>query len=233
MHAQQPGGSTSASPIDSKSYAGMKWRLIGPFRGGRVLTVTGVPSQPIPITLGPSPAAFGKPRTAASPGSPFREANHLFHWQHRGCGFRPQRHLRGNRPKLASRKYLLRRRVYRSNDAGKTWANIGLEGHPAHRQNYHSSHQSRRRIVAALGHAYGTNTERGIFRTRDGGKTWEKVLYLDDRTAALTSYSIPAIPTFFSPPCGRAIALPGRSIAAAPRTASSVPNDERLHLEAR
>jgi hypothetical protein len=46
MHAQQPGGSASASPIDLKSYAGMKWRLIGPFRGGRVLTVAGVPSQP-------------------------------------------------------------------------------------------------------------------------------------------------------------------------------------------
>ena len=75
--------------------------------------------------------------------------------------------------------------VYKSTDAGKTWTNVGLKDtrhigaviiHPTNPDIVY---------VAALGHAYGPNTERGIFRTRDGGKTWEKVLYLDDRTGGI------------------------------------------------
>src|SRR5205807_613598 len=75
--------------------------------------------------------------------------------------------------------------VYKSTDAGKTWTNVGLKDtrhigaiivHPANPDIV---------FVAALGHAYGPNTDRGVFRTRDGGKTWEKVLYLDDRTGAI------------------------------------------------
>src|SRR5260370_39375967 len=75
--------------------------------------------------------------------------------------------------------------VYRSNDGGKTWNNVGLKDsrhigkvivHPTNPEVA---------FVAALGHAYGKNTERGIFRTRDGGKSWEKVLYSYDRTGAV------------------------------------------------
>jgi photosystem II stability/assembly factor-like uncharacterized protein len=75
--------------------------------------------------------------------------------------------------------------VYKSTDAGKTWTNVGLKDtrhigaviiHPSNPDVV---------FVAALGHAYGPNTERGIFRTRDGGKTWDKVLYLDDRTGGI------------------------------------------------
>ena len=75
--------------------------------------------------------------------------------------------------------------VYKSVDAGKTWTNIGLKEsrhigalivHPT---------QPDVAFVAALGHVYGPNQERGIFRTRDGGKTWEKVLYINDRTGGI------------------------------------------------
>src|SRR5207245_342890 len=75
--------------------------------------------------------------------------------------------------------------VYKSTDAGKTWTNVGLKDsrhigkvivHPANAEVV---------FVAALGHAYGPNAERGIFRTRDGGKSWEKVLYLNDRTGGI------------------------------------------------
>ena len=75
--------------------------------------------------------------------------------------------------------------VYKSTDAGKTWTNVGLKDtrhigdviiHPTNPDVV---------FVAALGHAYGPNSDRGIFRTRDGGRTWEKVLYLDDRTGGV------------------------------------------------
>src|SRR5260370_31717514 len=78
--------------------------------------------------------------------------------------------------------------ISRSNDGGKTWNNIGLKDTRhigaviVHPTNPDVS------FVAALCHAYGTNTEREIFRTSDGGKTWEKVLYLDDRTHALAFF---------------------------------------------
>ena len=186
MHAQQPGGSASASPIDSKSYAGMKWRLIGPFRGGRVLTVTGVPSQPNTYYFGAVAGGVWKTtdggvswdplfekQTTSSIGSMAvadSDPNVIYAGTGEAC-------IRGN--------ISFGDGVYRSNDAGKTWINIGLKDtrhigkliiHPTNPDVV---------FVAALGHAYGTNTERGIFRTRDGGKTWEKVLYLDDRTGGI------------------------------------------------
>src|SRR2546426_5805991 len=75
--------------------------------------------------------------------------------------------------------------VYKSVDAGKTWKNIGLRDtrHISHLLVH--PHNPNIVFVAALGHAYGPNTERGVFRSTDGGATWEKVLYKDEKTGAI------------------------------------------------
>jgi photosystem II stability/assembly factor-like uncharacterized protein len=176
----------TANPIDPKTYSGMKWRLIGPFRGGRVLAVTGVPSQPNTYYFGAVAGGVWKTtdggvswdplfdkQTTSSIGSiavSDSDPNVIYVGTGEAC-------IRGN--------ISFGDGVYRSNDAGKTWANVGLKDtrhigsvivHPTNPDVA---------FVAALGHAYGANTERGIFRTRDGGKTWEKVLYLDDRTGGI------------------------------------------------
>jgi photosystem II stability/assembly factor-like uncharacterized protein len=176
----------AANPIDPKTYGGMKWRLVGPFRGGRVLAVTGVPSQPNTYYFGAVAGGVWKTtdggvswdplfdkQTTSSIGSiavSDSDPNVIYVGTGEAC-------IRGN--------ISFGDGVYRSNDAGKTWANVGLKDtrhigsvivHPTNPDVA---------FVAALGHAYGTNTERGIFRTRDGGKTWEKVLYLDDRTGGI------------------------------------------------
>jgi photosystem II stability/assembly factor-like uncharacterized protein len=180
-NAQQP-----VNPVDPKTYGGMKWRLIGPFRGGRSITVTGVPSQPNTFYFGAVAGGVWKTTDAGNSWDPLFEKqttssigaiavsdsdpNVIYVGSGEAC-------IRGN--------ISFGDGVYRSNDGGKTWNNIGLKDtrhigavivHPTNPDVA---------FVAALGHAYGTNAERGIFRTRDGGKTWEKVLYLDDRTGGI------------------------------------------------
>src|SRR6266849_730992 len=176
----------AVNPVDPKTYGGMKWRLIGPFRGGRALAVTGVPSQPNTFYFGAVAGGVWKTTDAGNTWDPLFEKqttssigaiavsdsdpNVIYVGSGEAC-------IRGN--------ISFGDGVYRSNDGGKTWTNVGLKDsrhigavivHPTNPDVA---------FVAALGHAYGANTERGIFRTRDGGKTWEKVLYLDDRTGGI------------------------------------------------
>src|SRR5215470_13647673 len=175
-----------AQQIDPKSYGGMKWRLIGPFRGGRVVTVAGVPSQPYTYYFGAVAGGVWKTTDGGLSWDPLfdkqgissigsvavadSDPNVIFVGTGEAC-------IRGNISYGDG--------VYKSTDAGKTWTNVGLKEtrhigaviiHPTNPDVV---------FVAALGHAYGPNPERGVYRTRDGGKTWEKVLYLDDRTGGI------------------------------------------------
>ena len=75
--------------------------------------------------------------------------------------------------------------IYKTVDGGKTWKNIGLRDSRAIGKLIVDPKNPDRVLVAALGHPYGPNTERGIFRTLDGGKTWEKVLYKDENTGGI------------------------------------------------
>ncbi len=194
-----------AQQIDPKTYSAMKWRLIGPFRGGRAITVAGVPSQPNTYYFGAVSGGVWKTTDGGISWDPLfdkqsissigaiavadSDPNVIYAGSGEAC-------IRGN--------ISFGDGVYKSTDAGKTWTNVGLKDtrhigdiiiHPTNPDVV---------FVAALGHAYGPNPDRGIYRTRDGGKTWEKVLYLDDRTGAIESSSIRTIRTFFSPRCGRA-----------------------------
>ncbi len=178
----------NSQQIDPKTYGGMKWRLIGPFRGGRVITVAGVPSQPYTYYFGAVSGGVWKTTDGGISWDPLfdkqgisvssmgaiavadSDPNVIYAGSGEAC-------IRGN--------ISFGDGVYKSTDAGKTWTNVGLKDtrhigaviiHPTNPDVVY---------VAALGHAYGPNTERGIFRTRDGGKSWEKVLYLDDRTGGI------------------------------------------------
>jgi photosystem II stability/assembly factor-like uncharacterized protein/DNA-binding FrmR family transcriptional regulator len=186
MLALSLAGISLAQQVDPKSYGGMKWRLIGPFRGGRALAVTGVPSQPHTYYFGAVSGGVWKTMDGGITWDPISDKqtissigaiavsdsdpNILYAGSGEAC-------IRGNISYGDG--------VYKSTDAGKAWANVGLKDsqhigkviiHPANPDIV---------FVAALGHAYGANTERGIFRTRDGGKSWEKVLYLNDRTGGI------------------------------------------------
>ena len=172
--------------IDPKTYEGMKWRLIGPFRGGRSLTAVGVVSQPNTYYFGAVSGGVWKTTDGGLSWDPIFDKQNIS-----SIGSIAVADSDPNVIYVGTGEACIRGDisygdgVYKSVDAGKTWVNVGLKDsrhiasvivHPT---------QPDTAFVAALGHVYGPNQERGIFRTKDGGKTWEKVLYINDRTGGI------------------------------------------------
>jgi photosystem II stability/assembly factor-like uncharacterized protein len=176
------------SPTPADPLKALQWRSIGPFRGGRVTAVAGVASQPLvyyfgatgggvwkttdgginwePITDG---TVFGTGSVGAI-GLSDSDPNIIYV----GMGESP---VRGNVSHGDG--------VYKSMDAGKTWKRVGLEDtrqigrvrvHPRNPDVVY---------VAALGHLFGPNEQRGIFRSKDGGKNWERVLQRGNKAGAI------------------------------------------------
>ena len=176
----------ASAQIDESLYKGMKWRLIGPFRGGRALAVTGVPGEPENYYFGAVAGGvwktidggvnwtplFDKQPIASIGAIAVADSDHnvIYVGTGEGC-------IRGN---LAYGDG-----VYKSIDGGKTWKNVGLKDSQHIGALVVDPKNPDVVLVAALGHAYGPNSERGIFRTRDGGKSWEKVLYKDDKSGGI------------------------------------------------
>ncbi len=171
---------------EDKLFKGMKYRLIGPFRGGRSLTAAGIPGDPTTYYFGATGGGVWKSTDAAMSWSPVFDkegsgsigslavANSDRNTIYVGTG---EACIRGN---IANGDG-----VYKSLDGGKTWKNIGLRDSRAIGKVIVNPANADIVFVAALGHPYGPNTERGIFRTLDGGKNWERVLYKDENTGGI------------------------------------------------
>src|SRR2546430_6767920 len=186
-----PSSSPSASPtpapqIDPKLFSGMQWRQVGPFRGGRALAIEGVRDEPNTWYFGAVAGGVWKTADGGANWTPLFDKQDIssigatavassdHNTVYVGTG---EAAIRGNTTYGTG--------VYKSVDAGKNWKNIGLRDtrqigalivHPNNPDIV---------LVAALGHAFGPNPERGIFRTSDGGKTWAKVLSKDENTGGI------------------------------------------------
>ncbi len=174
------------SQIDPSYFNSMQWRCIGPHRGGRTVGGVGVPQQPnvfyigvnnggvwkttdfgrtwVPIFDDQSTGSIGD--IAVSPSDP----NVIYVGSGEGL----------QRPDLS-----VGDGIYKSIDAGKTWIHLGLNDAQQIGGLAIDPANENRLFVAALGHPYGPNSERGVYRTLDGGKAWEKVLYKDENTGAV------------------------------------------------
>jgi photosystem II stability/assembly factor-like uncharacterized protein len=174
----------NAQLVDQKVYSEMKWRQIGPPRAGRARALAGVPSQPNVFYIGFDNGGVWRSTDYGSTWEP------LFDDQPTGsigaiavAPSDPNIIYVGTgagiiRPDLATGDG-----IYKSTDAGKTWTHLGLRDSQMTAQIDVDPHDPNRLFVASLGHPYGPNSERGIYRSTDGGATFERVLYKDEYTS--------------------------------------------------
>src|ERR1700732_3846185 len=187
---EQPAASenpaTTATSNEDPLFKGMKYRVIGPSRGGRSLTASGSAGGPTAYYFGATgggvwkttdgavswTSVFDKQAVSAigslavAPSDP----NIVYVGTGEAC-------IRGNISHGDG--------IYKTVDGGKTWRNVGLRDSRAIGKLIVDPKNPDMVFVAALGHPFGPNSERGIFRTTDGGKNWEKVLYKDENTGGI------------------------------------------------
>ena len=183
-----------AAPPES-AYGALQWRSIGPFRGGRAVAAVGVPGSPNVFYFGAAAGGVWKTIDAGATWKPVFDdvkassigaiavARSNPDIVYVGTG---EANLRGNVTWGSG--------VFKSTDAGKTWTDLGLADTRQIGAIVVDPVDPNVVLVAAVGHAFGPNAQRGVFRTTDGGKNWTRVLYKNDLTGAIDLIADPHDP---------------------------------------
>ncbi len=169
--------------IDSSVYNSLQWRSIGPYRGGRTVGAAGVPQQPNVFYIGVNNGGVWKTTdygrkwfpifddqptgSIGTIGIALSDPNIIYVGSGEGL----------HRPDLSTGNG-----IYKSTDAGKTWVHLGLRDGQQIPKIAIDPKNPDRVFIAVLGHPYGPNEERGIYRSVNGGKSFEKILYIDENT---------------------------------------------------
>jgi photosystem II stability/assembly factor-like uncharacterized protein len=179
-------GSDGTASFDPALFGGLEYRMVGPARGGRVTAVTGVPSEPRTFYMGVASGGVWKTTDAGATWLPISDGQIP-------VGSIGAIEVAASNPDIIyvgtgsddiRSNVSTGRGVYKSTDGGKTWSFVGLRqagqigGVRVDPTNPDVVY------VAADGNAFAPNAERGVFRTRDGGKSWEKVLFISDSTGS-------------------------------------------------
>ena len=204
--------SARAQQVPANLYSGMKWRMIGPFRAGKVNAVAGVPGNSPVYYFGSNGGGVWKttdggvtwrPIFDDQPVAPIgaltlapSNSNIIYVGSGVNSVYSDLAHGNG---------------VYKSTDAGNTWQHLGLDDTRHIGRILVDPRNADIVLVAAMGHSAGPNEERGVFRSADGGRTWKKVLYHDNVTGAIDLCFDPGNPRVAYAALWHGIRKPGQS----------------------
>jgi photosystem II stability/assembly factor-like uncharacterized protein len=188
--------SAASAAFDTSLFNALEWREIGPFRGGRVTAVAGHADQPLTYYFGGTGGGVWKTTDGGLTWAPISD-------KYFGAGSIGAIEVAPSDPNViyvGTGESPIRGNVspgngmYKSTDAGKTWTHTGLPN--AGQIGAIRVHPTNPDLVyaAVLGHAFGPNPERGVFRSKDGGKTWDKILFRSDSAGAIDLAMDPANP---------------------------------------
>ena len=179
-------GSLFAQPFSPRLYDSMRWRMIGPYRGGRTVAAAGAPGRPNVFYIGVCNGGVWKTTDYGHVWTP------IFDDQPTGsigaiavAGADPNTIYVGSGEGLQRPDLSVGDGIYKTTDGGKTWQHLGLRDGQQIAQILVDPRDANRVFVAVLGHPYGPNAERGVYRSTDGGATWQPVLTKDENTGAV------------------------------------------------
>jgi len=173
----------------------LHWRSIGPFRGGRVLTVSGVPGEPHHFYFGAVNGGVWETRDAGRTWAPIFDSAPIGSIGALAVAPSDPRVIYVGTGEADMRSDIAQGEgMFRSNDSGHTWQPIGLEDSQQIGRILVDPTNPDVVLVAALGHPYGGNELRGVFRSADGGKNWQRTLYKDADSGAIDLVAEPGAP---------------------------------------
>jgi photosystem II stability/assembly factor-like uncharacterized protein len=179
-------GTAASSFAASNDFGDLHWRMLGPYRGGRVLAVAGVPGQPQHFYFGAVNGGVWETLDAGRTWEPIFDKQPVGSIGALAIAPSDSKVIYVGSGEADMRSDIAQGDgMYRSADAGKTWARIGLADSQQIGRIIVDPRDANTLFVAALGHPYGPNAERGVFRSRDGGAHWQRVLGKDSDTGAI------------------------------------------------
>ncbi len=182
--------------IPENTYAGMKWRLVGPFRAGWATMAEGIPDSLNTFYFGAAGGGIWKTSDAGRTWKPFMQNESASSIGAIAIAHSNSNIIYAGTGQVALRYDMLSGDgVFRSDDAGNTWKNIGLKSTKYIGRILVDPKNSDKVLVAALGNIYSPSKNRGIYLTNDGGKNWQQVLFVNDSTGGVDLASDPTNPS--------------------------------------
>ncbi|HYL02488.1 MAG TPA: hypothetical protein VEU54_03645 [Steroidobacteraceae bacterium] len=181
-----PAADAPTVPVNASLFKALRWRGIGPYRGGRALAVAGIPGDANTFYFGAVAGGVWKTTNGGATWLPLTDGTPISSVG--ALAIAPSNHdiiYVGTGEAAPRGNMTYGDGVYRSVDGGKTWSHLGLEDTRQIGALIVDPKNPDIVLVAAFGHAFGPNRQRGVFRTSDGGKSWTRVLYRDEQTGAI------------------------------------------------